>query len=245
MPCAYLRITFPEGLTRAQMARQITAVDGIAQETRQLDPVMTAQGYLASTRSWLTPAWFETPRARRGLEGFLFPSTYAFLVATPARTLAQQQLAAFRQAWTGLDLRYARSKNLTSYDVLIIASMVEKEIAAPEERKLAAAVVYNRLKARMRLQIDATLLYGFGLPAGATLTGTQLRTDNPYNTYTRSGLPPTPIANPGLAALEAAAHPAQVPYLYYLRKPDGLHHFFTASYPAFCAKRVEYGYGPC
>ena len=244
-PPPTLRITFPEGLTRAQMARQVTAVDSIARRTRQLDPAMTARGYLAATRSWLAPAWFAVPRRRHAVEGFLFPSTYEFLAATPARALVAQQLTAFHDAWTALDLRYARSKNLTPYDVLIIASMVEKEIAAPEERALAAAVIYNRLKARMRLQIDATLVYGFHLAAGAALTGTQLRTDDPFNTYTRSGLPPTPIANPGAAALEAAAHPARVPYLFYVRKPDGVHHFFTASYDAFKRYCRAHGYGAC
>lgn len=244
-PPPALHITFPEGLSRAQMAAQVTAVKGIAARTRNLHPIMTEAGYLAASRTWRTPAWFETPSRRRPLEGFLFPSTYEFIEASPARALVAQQLTVFHDVWDAVDLRYARSKNLTPYDVLVIASMVEREIAAPEERRLAAAVIYNRLKARMPLQIDATLVYGFHLARGATLTASQLRTDNPYNTYTRYGLPPTPIANPGEAAIQAAAHPAAVPYLYYLRKPDGVHHFFTATYPAFCAARVRYGYGAC
>ena len=244
-PPPTLRITFAEGLTREDMARQITAVDRIARTTRKLDPIMTRQGYLAATRSWLTPAWFETRRRRRPLEGFLFPSTYEFLVATPARALAAQQLTAFHDVWSALDLSYARSRNLTSYDVLIIASMVEKEIAAPEERRLAAAVIYNRLKARMTVGIDATLVYGFHIPPGGSITTAQLRSDNPYNTRKLHGLPPTPIANPGEAALLAATHPAAVPYLYYARRPDGVHHFFTASYDAFKRYCAAHGYGPC
>ncbi len=244
-PPPELRITFAEGLSREEMARQITTVDGIARTSRKLDPIMTRQGYLAATRSWLTPAWFELPRRTRPLEGFLFPSTYSFLESTPARTLAAQQLGAFRQLWESLDLSYARSKNLTAYDVLIIASMVEKEIAAPEERALAAAVIYNRLKARMTLGIDATLRYGLRIPATRSITRADLRSDSPYNTRKLHGLPPTPIANPGEAALLAAAHPAQVAYLFYVRKPDGVHHFFTASYDAFKRYCAAHGYGPC
>ena len=244
-PPPELRITFAEGLSRAEMARQITTVDGIARTTRKLDPIMTRQGYLAATRSWLTPAWFESPRRTRPLEGFLFPSTYSFLESTPARTLAAQQLGAFRQVWEAVDLSYARSKNLTAYDILIIASMVEKEIAAPGERALAAAVIYNRLKARMTLGIDATLRYGLRIPATRSITGSDLRSDNPYNTRKLHGLPPTPIANPGEAAILAAAQPAQVAYLYYVRKPDGIHHFFTASYDAFKRYCAAHGYGRC
>lgn len=244
-PPPELRITFAEGLSLEEMARQITTIDGIARTTRKLDPIMTRQGYLAATRSWLTPAWFETPRRTRPLEGFLFPSTYSFLEATPSRTLAAQQLGAFRQVWESLDLSYARSKKLTAYDILIIASMIEKEIAAPEERALAAAVIYNRLKARMTLGIDATLRYGLRIPATRSITGADLRSDNPYNTRKLHGLPPTPIANPGAAALLAATRPAQVAYLFYVRKPDGIHHFFTASYDAFKRYCVAHGYGPC
>ena len=244
-PPPTLRITFAEGLNREELARQITTVDGIARTARKLDPIMTRQGYLAATRSWLTPAWFETPRRRRPLEGFLFPSTYEFLEATPARTLAAQQLGAFRQVWESVDLSYARSKNLTPYDVLIIASMIEKEIAAPEERPLAAAVIYNRLKARMTLGIDATLRYGLHIPATRSITGKDLRSDNPYNTRKLHGLPPTPIANPGEAAILAAAQPAKTPYLFYVRMPDGIHHFFTASYEAFKRYCAAHGYGPC
>ena len=240
-----LRITFAEGLNREELARQITTVGGIARTARKLDPIMTRQGYLAATRSWLTPAWFEAPRRRRPLEGFLFPSTYEFLQSTPARTLAAQQLGAFRQVWESVDLSYARSKKLTPYDVLIIASMIEKEIAAPEERSLAAAVIYNRLKARMTLGIDATLRYGLHIPATRSITGSDLRSDNPYNTRKLHGLPPTPIANPGEAAIVAAAQPATVPYLFYVRKPDGIHHFFTASYPAFKRYCATHGYGAC
>jgi UPF0755 protein len=106
------------------------------------------------------------------------------------------QLAAFRKSWAKVNMRYARSRNLTPYDVLIIASMVEEEVVAPEERRLVAAVIYNRLKAGMTLGIDATLRYGLGISPTESIRQSQLDSDNPYNTRKLAGLPPTPITNP-------------------------------------------------
>ncbi|MHB1244291.1 MAG: endolytic transglycosylase MltG, partial [Gaiellaceae bacterium] len=149
----------------------------------------------------------------------------------------------FEANWAKVDLADARSKNLTPYDVLIIASMVEKETIAPDERPLVAAVIYNRLKAGMPLGIDATIRYGLGVPGTESLRVSQLESDSPYNTRNRTGLPPTPIANPGLASMQAAAHPANVDYRFFVRKPDKQTHFFTASEAEFFAKACEYGYG--
>jgi uncharacterized YceG family protein len=140
-------------------------------------------------------------------------------------------------------MRYARSKNLTPYDVLIIASMIEKETAVPRERRLVAAVIYNRLHNRMPLGIDATIRYGLHIPGTESLTKQALRSTSPYNTRLRPGLPPTPIANPGLASIRAAANPARnVDYLYYVRKPNSLSHYFTADESDFLRKVCEYGY---
>ena len=139
-------------------------------------------------------------------------------------------------------MSYARSKNLTPYDVLKIASMVEREASVPSERPLVAAVIYNRLHNHMQLGIDATLRYGLHIPPTKSITKSELASSNPYNTRRFFGLPPTPIANPGLASLEAAAHPAKVDYLYYVRKPDHEHHFFTASASAFDAYLAAHGY---
>jgi uncharacterized YceG family protein len=137
------------------------------------------------------------------------------------------------RAWSQIDLAYAKSKELTAYDVLIIASMIEKEVVVPKERPLVAAVVYNRLHRGMALQIDATLRYGLHIPPTEPIHQSQLDSDSSYNTRKFPGLTPTPIANPGLAALQAAAHPAHVNYLYYIRKADCKSHFFTASERAF------------
>jgi uncharacterized YceG family protein len=150
---------------------------------------------------------------------------------------------AFCRNWRTLDLSYARSKNLTPYDILTIASMIEKEAEAPAERPLIAAVIYNRLRERMPLGIDATLRYGLNISPEESITESQLQSSSPYNSRNRLGLPPTPIANPGLASLRAAAHPARVDYLYFVRKPDKVHHFFTASATAFAQYECAHGYG--
>ncbi|MGH3093778.1 MAG: endolytic transglycosylase MltG, partial [Gaiellaceae bacterium] len=108
-------------------------------------------------------------------------------------------------------------------------SMVEKEVQVPRERALVSAVIYNRLRAGMPLGIDATIRYGLDIPPTQAILQSQLESDSPYNTRRFAGLPPTPIGNPGLASLQAAAHPAEVDFLYFIRKPDCKSHFFTAS----------------
>jgi UPF0755 protein len=240
-PEQVLRIVFPEGFTRDQMVMRVGEVRGIAQQRRKITPKLTAKGYRAATEKAKVPQPFRGDA--RGIEGFLFPATYEFTRKTTAKKLVADQLAFFTENWAKVDMAYARSKNLTPYDVLIIASMVEKETIAPDERPLVAAVIYNRLKAGMPLGIDATIRYGLDVPGTEALRVSQLESDNPYNTRNRTGLPPTPIANPGLASIQAAAHPADVEYLYFVRKPDKIHHFFTASESEFFAKACEYGFG--
>ena len=237
-----LRIVFPEGFTRAQMAERIVAVNKIAVRKRGVDPRLSSKTYLAATASSLLPATFNGDKKRRSLEGFLFPATYDFFATTTSKKLVADQLKAFRRNWKKIDLRYARSKNLTAYDVLNIASMVEEEVLAPDERAKVAAVIYNRLHARMPLGIDATIRYGLHIPPDKSLTKSELRSRNPYNTRVHRGLPPTPIGNPGLASIQAAAHPAKVKYLYFVRKPDKVHHYFTASYADFLRYLKAHGY---
>jgi uncharacterized YceG family protein len=111
--------------------------------------------------------------------------------------------------------------------------MIEAEVIVPRERPLVAAVIYNRLHARMPLGIDATIRYGLHIPPTQAIKESQLHSSSPYNTRNRLGLPPTPIGNPGLPSMQAAAHPAKVPYLYFIRKKDCRSHFFTASAKAF------------
>ena len=238
-----LRIIFPEGFTRAQMAARIAAVNRIAVRRRKIRPRLSARAYLAATARSRLPGRFAGDRKMRSLEGFLFPATYEFVRRTTSKQLVARQLEAFRKAWAKVDLSYARSRNLTPYDVLIIASLVEEETRAPEERPLVAAVIYNRLRAGMPLGIDATIRYGLDVPPTESLRRSQLETDHPYNTRMRTGLTPTPIANPGLASMRAAARPARKDYLFFARRPDKVHHFFTASEAEFYRYLAEHGYG--
>ena len=238
-----LRIVFPEGFTRRDMAERIRAVDKIALNERHVRARLSPQGYLALTAKSALPGRFAGDGKRRQLEGFLFPATYDFTRKTTTKQLVARQLQAFHRNWARVNLTYARSRHLTQYDVLIIGSMVEKEVIAPEERALVAAVIYNRLHDGMALQIDATTRYGLNVPPNQSLRESQLHSSNPYNTRLVPGLPPTPIANPGLASMQAAAHPAHVDYLYFVRKPDKVHHFFTASERAFNNYKIANGYG--
>jgi UPF0755 protein len=238
-----LRIIFPEGFTRRQMAERIGEVNKIAERRRNVTPKLAPARYLALTDgSARVPRQFKRQSAPPNLEGFLFPATYEFTRRTTTRQLVDHQLATFQKNWASVSMRYARSKNLTPYDVLIIASMIEKEVVAPEERRLVAAVIYNRLHAGMVLGIDATLRYGLDIPPTESIRQSQLDTESPYNTRKVAGLPPTPIANPGLASLQAAAHPAKTDYLFFVRKPDKVHHFFTASEAEFENYKNAHGY---
>jgi uncharacterized YceG family protein len=228
-----LHIVFPEGFTRDDMAKRITAVDAIARTKRHVEPKLSAKRYLRLTARSKRPADFADDKKARSLEGFLFPATYAFSAATTTRQLVRMQLDAFDRAWQQVDLSYAKSKKLTAYDVLIIASMVEKEVQVPRERPLVAAVIYNRLHVGFPLGIDATIRYGLDIPPTEPIHQSQLDSESPYNTRKFAGLPPTPIANPGLPSIQAAAHPAHVKYMFFVRKPDCKSHYFTVSQSEF------------
>jgi len=199
-------VTIPEGYSRSQAA-QLVEEDGL-------------QGsYMKETvRSpYLNPAKYGGKGAQN-LEGFLFPDTFELKPGAPAADLVQLQLQDFKRRIKGVDMSYARSKNLTTYDVLTIASMVEREAGLPSQRKLVASVVYNRLHEGMPLGIDATIRFATG-NYSQPLTESQLAVNSPYNTRTNAGLPPGPIDSPGLASIEAAAHPAKTDYLFYVNEP--------------------------
>ena len=242
-PLARLRVIFPEGFTRREIAERVDAVREIAIAERNVTPRLTGAAYLSASARAKPPAEFRKDWAGKSLEGFLFPATYEFTKLTSSERLVRDQLEFFREQWATVNLRYAKSKKLTPYDVLIIASMIEKETVAPEERRLVAAVIYNRLREGMVLGIDATIRYGRNVPGNEPLKQSDIETIHPYNTRRVAGLPPTPIANPGLASIRAAANPARVDFLYFVRKPDKVHHFFTASEAEFEAKKCEYGFG--
>ena len=237
-----LRIIFPEGLNVKEMGDRVAAVREIAIAKRNVTPRLTRARYLTAVARARPPKPFLDDWKRDSLEGFLFPALYDFTPFTTAEKLVADQLAAFRKAFARINLSVARSKNLTPYDILKIASMIEKETVAPRERRLVAAVIYNRLRNDMPLGIDATIRYGLDIPGTKPLTQAALDSATPYNGRRFRGLPPTPIANPGLASIRAAARPAAVDYLYYVRIPGTKRHFFTASESEFLRKVCEFGY---
>jgi UPF0755 protein len=233
------RILFPEGFTRAQMAARVNAVTKIAEQESHQPVKLSEKAYLAATLPRVI-AGFGANKLQ--MEGFLFPNTYNFDRTSTSAFLVREQLQTFKTEWGKVDMSYARSKNLAPYDVLKIASMIQGEVAVPSENKLVAAVIYNRLHLGMTLGIDATLRYGLHLPPGAPITQSELQSNNRYNTRKFPGLPPTPIDNPGFAAIEAAAHPANVDYLYYLKIPHSKRTYFTANYQDFLNHEAQYGY---
>jgi UPF0755 protein len=241
---ATLTIRFPEGLSVRQMADQVAHVRQIAIHKRHVTPVLSGTAYAAAAAVAPPPAAFAAADKRHSIEGFLFPSTYFFLQDTTARTLIETQERTFLQRWATVKPD-ARAKKIGQYGVLTIASMVEREAAIPSERPLIAAVIYNRLAKGMPLGIDATIRYGLGIQGTRPLTSAELASDSSYNTDRFTGLPPTPISNPGLPSMRAAAAPADVDYLYYVRKPNSQHHFFTDDEAVFCEKKQEYGFGKC
>jgi UPF0755 protein len=198
-------VTVPEGLTREQTAQ-------IAKEAGLEGSYM---------------------KASEGHEGFLFPDTFELEKGAPAADLVQLQLQDFKRRVAAVDMSYARSKNLTTRDVVTIASMIEREAQLEKERPLIAAVIYNRLHEGMPLGIDATIRYATG-NYEAPLTESELAVDSPYNTRTNTGLPPGPIGSPGLASIEAAAHPARVDYLFYVVKPG------TCGEDAFSSSEAQF-----
>jgi UPF0755 protein len=235
-------IVFPEGFTHAQMGERVAVVAKIAQRKKPGKHVLlNRSAYLAATRRLVVPCF--APHKRTQVEGFLFPATYDFLPKTTSKQLVQAQVKAFCRNWVELDLSYARSKNLTPYDVLTIASLVQGEAVVESDRPKIAAVIYNRLHLSMPLGIDAALRYALHIPGTQSIHESQLRNGTPYNLRLHGGLPPTPIDNPGLASLQAAAHPAHVNFLYFVAEPDKRHHFFTASASAFQQYQCAHGYG--
>jgi len=162
----------------------------------------------------------------RGAEGYLFPDTYAFPLATPQERILRTMVRRFREKTGATFAARAAAVGLTEHQAVTLASLVEEETARPEERRLVAGVFMNRLRRGIPLQSDPTVLYG-RTGTDRHLAHADLHRPTPYNTYTISGLPPTPISNPGRAALEAAVEPAPVDYLYFVARGDGSHEFST------------------
>ena len=204
-------VTFIEGRTFAQMREKLANNDAVKQTITSLSDREIMQ-LLGST--------YNAP------EGLFFPDTFYFNRHTTDIALLKISYDAMQakldKAWQN------REENLpykNSYEALIMASIVEKETGKSSERPMIAGVFINRMRFGMRLQTDPTVIYGMGLQFNGNIRKKDLLTDTPYNTYTRSGLPPTPIAMPGIAAIEAALHPAKTKALYFVGKGEGSHAF--------------------
>ena len=221
-----LTVTIPEGLTRSQAAQLVEEVGVPGDYTK------------ATIKSrYLDPADYGGKGAK-DLEGFLFPNTFELKPSAPVEDLVELQLKDFKRQIKGVDMRYAKSKNLTVYDVVTIASMIEEEAGVDSQRKLVAAVIYNRLRDGMTLGIDATIRFATGNYT-EPLTESELAIDSPYNSRTNAGLPPGPIANPGLDSIEAAANPAKTDHLFYVTTPGACGKLTFAETEAEFEKAVE------
>ncbi len=211
-----------EGLRREDVAGILDAETGI-----------DGSRYLALTAAGARGRALAKADRPTSLEGFLFPATYEITAATSAQELVDLQLAAYAANTSGIDYAFARKKNLTRFDVLTIASMIEREVVVASERPLVASVIYNRLKAGMLLGIDATVQYAVG-EWKTELTAADLAIDSPYNTRRFAGLPPGPIASPGADSIRAAARPKQTDFIYYVARNDGSgRHYFSSSAEQF------------
>jgi UPF0755 protein len=213
----YVRpMTFPEGLTYKQM--------GALYESKGFGPAkeFTDAAKNAALVSAVDPD-------AKDLEGYLFPDTYKLPRSTTAELLVGRMVTAFMKTLTPELIDKAEARGLTVRQLVTLASIVEKETGNPDERPQVAAVYANRLKIGMGLQCDPTVIYALERAGryNGNLRREDLQFDSPYNTYRYAGLPPGPIASPGRASLEAAANPANVPYLYFVSKNDGSHVFAT------------------
>jgi UPF0755 protein len=213
----YLRsLTVPEGLTIRQMARLY--------EGAGLGP---ASAFATAATDVALVSGID--RSARDLEGYLFPDTYGLPRRATAADLVRKMVARFEKAFSPVLREEAESQGLSPRDVVILASLVEKETARADERPVVAAVYQNRLRVRMGLQCDPTVIYALDRAGrySGNLTRADLSFNSPYNTYRYAGLPPGPIASPGRASLEAAVRPAPVDYLYFVSRNDGSHAFAT------------------
>jgi peptidoglycan lytic transglycosylase G len=201
VPPDVVMVTIPEGRSRAEVAPLVKRLRGDYMRATRRHPALNAREYRAPNGATL--------------EGFLFPATYELKKGQPVKRLVREQLEAFKRNFEKVDMSYARRRNLTPFDVLTIASLVEREATLASERPLIASVIYNRLRDGIRLDIDATTRFVTG-NWEEPLKVSELQNPDPYNTRVHYGLPPGPIGSPGLASIKAAARPARTDYIFYV-----------------------------
>jgi UPF0755 protein len=207
------RLTIPEGFTIKQIAQEIARQGlGSAEDIHKLatDPLV-AQSYALEAQT---------------LEGYLFPDTYYFPKHVDPRNIITKMVERFKAQFHPAWEQRANKLNFSVHQIVTLASIIEKETGAPSERPIIASVFHNRLKKKMRLESDPTVIYGIPNFDG-NIKRHHLQTRTPYNTYKIRGLPPGPIANPGSASIKAALYPHKTDFLYFVAKKDGTHHFST------------------
>ncbi|HEV8616473.1 MAG TPA: endolytic transglycosylase MltG [Methylomirabilota bacterium] len=206
-------VLHPEGATVAELARVL--------ESERLAPAADVIR-VASDENFLRSHGIEA----RSVEGYLFPDTYQFVRGLTTEEMLGRMVQRLRSKLTPELLARAKARGLRLHELLTLASIIEREAVVKDEQRLISAVFWNRLRIDMPLQADPTVQYAVGKQRGA-LTRADLAVEHPFNTYRRAGLPPGPIASPGLGAIEAALQPAPVGYLYFVARDDRRHQFST------------------
>jgi UPF0755 protein len=223
----FVNVTFREGLWLEDFAALL-----------ERDTHLSGDAFLELATSGEVRSKYQ-PKEVDTLEGLLFPSTYQVVEKDTERTVLDRLIAEFEKQLGSLDFTTATQLNLTRYDVVIVASMIEAETRVDAERPKVAQVIYNRLREEMALGIDATVIYALG-EHKQSLTGSDLEIDSPYNTRRYPGLPPTPIGAPSLASLKAALNPADGDWIYYVLADCEGNHAFSSSYDQFLQDKANY-----
>lgn len=220
-PAEFVRLTIPEGLNVEQTA----AIVG--EQTHIPAADFLAAAVPATARPTILPENSAT------LEGFFYPTTYFVEEKETAESLVARMVAEFHKATEDDNLGADNEFGLTPYQIVVLASLIEEEAKSADERDEISAVIHNRLKMNMALGIDATIQYAVKKYEGQPLTVSDLAIDSPFNSRTRAGLPPNPIASPRQASIRAALNPADSDAIYYVLSGDCVHHVFTADYNKF------------
>jgi UPF0755 protein len=217
-------VTIPEGYTLSQIAQYFGDLNIVEKEA--FFQKATSPVFIASLGLSESPLNQYSARTLSTLEGYLFPDTYNLVKEMPPEEVIKMMVHQFKKVF-GPELEGTPSQlAISQREVVILASIIEKETSLSEERPLVSAVFHNRLQKKIPLQSDPTVIYGI-INFNGNLTKEDLLRPTPYNTYLKNGLPPTPICNPGKESILAALHPAPVPYLYFVSKNDGSHYFST------------------
>ncbi len=210
-----LRVTVPEGFTLTQIADAL--------EAKGVCDAEAFRAYASKPTTWTgLDVGFSLPQGT--LEGYLYPDTYDFLPHTAPEEIVKEMLLNFSRRFARPKEQEITSSGHSLHEIVTLASLIEREARIPEDRPRIAGVLENRLKKGMKLEIDATVLYALGYHKDRVLYK-DLEVDSPYNTYRNVGLPPGPIASPGMASLDAALHPEVSDYLYYVARSNGAHLF--------------------